>query len=353
MESRNASTSSFAVSPEDFIRGLYRGFLGREPDTDGLKFWVEAIASTGDSAAIINGILSSDECRAKIVEQDLRMQQQSRIAAQTRGEFEHRPLTIVDVGAQELEGEAHVYSAIALNELPYQIIGFEPLEKKINERRLLNPEEKIKLFPTFIGDGNTHQFHINSPSATSSLLPLNSELAKDLVGLSKIRTEKVESVGTKTLDDVLSGYSSIDFLKLDIQGFELPVLMNSRKVLERTNVIHCEVSFAEIYQDQSLFSEIEQMLRASGFYFLDFSSLCRYPYHCQSNEASRDRLGWGDAVFFKQINLLDKPQDILAQALIAYFIYGKYAIAEFLAERYDLLSGSRLRSVFGDLNFTA
>lgn len=102
-----------------------------------------------------------------------------------------------------------------------------------------------------------------------------------------------------------------------------------------------------------MFSEIEQTLRELGFYFLDFSSLCRYPYHCQSDEISGDRLEWGDAVFFKKLELLESPQDILAQALVAYFVYDKNSMAQFLAERYDLATGSHLLPVFRDANLAS
>jgi hypothetical protein len=117
-------------------------------------------------------------------------------------------------------------------------------------------------------------------------------------------------------------------------------------VLSRTNVVHCEVSFAEIYRGQALFSEVELELRNNGFYFVDFSHTCRYPYHCGSNTASKDRLGWADAVFFRDSDLLRRPEDMLVQALIALFVYRKYSIAEFLAEHYDRACGSRLSTLF-------
>jgi hypothetical protein len=36
-------------------------------------------------------------------------------------------------------------------------------------------------------------------------------------------------------------------------------------ILERTNVVHCEVEFAKIYFGQALFSEVELHLRDRGF----------------------------------------------------------------------------------------
>lgn len=343
----SSSHSSSAVAhTENIIRSVYRGFLGREPDLAGMQYWIETISTTGDAAALLHGIVNSDEYKRKITEQASRKYRKDEFAKQAKEIFPSRPLTIVDVGAQDLEGEDHVYSAISAYELPHQIIGFEPLEAKIAERRQRHPDEKITLFPTFIGDGARHLFHINNYDATSSLLPLNEAVTKDLVGLSTLHTVKTESVSTKRMDDVLGNFSHIDFLKLDIQGFELPVLNNARETLRKTNVVHCETSFAEIYRDQALFSEIESTLREMGFYFLDFYSLCRYPYHTPSKIHSEDRLGWGDAVFFKDQKMLESPQDIAAQAAIALLVYDKHSLAESLAQRYDDMCGSRLASVF-------
>lgn len=332
--------------PEDLVRGLYCGLLEREPDNAGMRHWVNMIAATGDPAVVLTGITGSEEYREKTAARDSRRKMKDAVAERAREIFDNRPLTIVDVGAQELEDEDHVYSAIGEYGLPCQVIGFEPLEHRLIERRSRNSAGKIKLFPTFIGDGGTHTFHVNNADATSSLLPLNTGLTRNLVGLSDLQTEQTERVATKTLDEVLAGYPRIDFLKLDIQGFELPVLKNAPAVLSRTNVVHCEVSFAEIYREQALFAEVELELRNRGFFFLDFSHSCRYPYHCMSNTASKDRLGWADAVFFRNGELLEAPEDILVEALIALFVYKRYSIAEFLAGQYDLASGSRLSPLF-------
>lgn len=329
---------------QHIVRGLYRGLLARAPEPEGLDYWSSVILAGGDAGAVLNAITQSDEFKALSAPLVRRDAVRAGLAAHAAEALAARPLVIVDVGAQELEGEQHVYAALDADGLPNRIIGFEPLADKLDESQRRNP--RITLYPTFIGDGGVHTFHINNFDATSSLLPLNRALTADLVDLSNLSTVSTEQVATSTLDTVLADTPYVDFLKLDIQGFELAALQNAAALLSRTNVVHCEVSFAEIYQGQALFSEVETLLRQHGFYFVDFSSSTHYPYHCASGSTSRDRLGWGDAVFFKRPELMANEHDLLAQVLIAQFVYDKPSLAEFLAGR--LGAGSALAAIFGE-----
>lgn len=326
------------------VRGLYRGLLARDPEPAGLDYWSGVILAGGNAGAVLNAITDSDEFKALSAPLLRHDAVRAALAAHAVTALDGRPLAIVDVGAQELEGEQHVYAALDAHGLPNRIIGFEPLADKLDESQRRNP--RITLYPTFIGDGGTHTFHINNFDATSSLLPLNSALTDDLVDLSNLKTVRSEQVSTSTLDAVLADTPYVDFLKLDIQGFELAALQHASALLARTNVVHCEVSFAEIYRGQALFSEVETLLREHGFYFVDFSSSTHYPYHCASGSTSRDRLGWGDAVFFKRPELVASEHDLLAQVLIAQFVYDKSSLAEFLAAR--LGAGNALAMIFGE-----
>jgi FkbM family methyltransferase len=335
-----------AQDAADVVRGLYRGFLGREPDPDGLRYWCAQLAAGAGADSLLSALMSAPEyAQARAARTDLSALQ-ARVAA-AGAPLLARPLSIVDIGAQELEDEGHVYAPLAT--LPCRVVGFEPQEDKIAASRARNPDGRVELYPTFIGDGARHTFHINSEDATSSLLPFNDALTSQLAGLSHLRTVRTENVATSRLDDVLAGHGPVDFLKLDIQGFELPVLRAAPDVLKRTHVIHCEVAFAPIYAGQALFSEVDTLLRDAGFYLLDFSHLCRYPVHNGAGQSSRDRLGWGDAVFLREPELVAGAQGLLAQCLAVLLVYGKASAAAALAARFDAASGSRLAELFAQV----
>jgi len=336
--------NKISLSQAQFIvHAVYESFLGRSPDAAGMLYWSEQIMQTGDAGLVLNAISQSGEYKQRQASLARCNQQKAALRDALMSQLHAAPLQIVDVGAQELADEEHVYAP--LTTLPHHIIGFEPLQEKIDESLAKHPERPVTLLPTFIGDGQSHTFHINNFDATSSLLPLNQNLNQYLVDLSHLKTVHSAVVSTSTLDIALHDIARFDFLKLDIQGFELPALQHASSVLARTNVVHCEVSFAEIYAGQALFSEVESLLRAQGFDFIDFSSKCHYPYHTASKNLSRDRLGWGDAVFFKRSEHLS-ARDLLAQSAIALLVYNKPSLAEFLVQKADALANSTVASIF-------
>ena len=74
-------------------------------------------------------------------------------------------------------------------------------------------------------------------------------------------------VKTITIDEWAerNGIKKIDFLKLDIQGNELNVLMASPNILSTVKAILTEVEFVEAYEGQYLFEDIKIWLEEQGF----------------------------------------------------------------------------------------
>lgn len=95
-------------------------------------------------------------------------------------------------------------------------------------------------------------------------------------------------------------------------------------------MVHCEVSFFEIYKGQPLFSEVEQYMREEGFELIDLRSLCRYPLLDNPFDSSQDWLGWSDAVFFRRLNGASDWRDRMVQSIIALMIYDKPSLAAWL-----------------------
>lgn len=237
---------------------------------------------------------------------------------------------IVDVGAQALTYEDHIYAPLLRAGIDYRIIGFEPLRDRLRERLDAEGDDRLTLLPSFVGDGTRRTFHVNNVDATSSLFPLNQALTADFAGICDLRLDHIEEVRTERLDDLLSHTPQVDFLKLDIQGFELPALEGADQVLSRTNVVHSEVEFAEVYETQPLFDDLDRHMRSRGFRLIDVVRQYRGAYREAPEISSDDFLLWGEAVYFRRL-AADDTRGRMVQALVADLVYGKPGLARHLA----------------------
>lgn len=82
-----------------------------------------------------------------------------------------------------------------------------------------------------------------------------------------------------TLDDVLteSGFKPVDFLKLDVQGYELEVLKGATQTLADASVVLMEVSLLAVNKGAPLLNEVVQFMTERGFRTYDICSFIRRP----------------------------------------------------------------------------
>jgi FkbM family methyltransferase len=312
--------------PEEIVAILYRGALGREPDPEGLAHHVDLLRRTDDVRGILEALVGSGEASQRAALSD----RLARTALAALG----RPVAVVDVGAQELATEEHVYHPLwDLGSL--QVYGFDPLADRADQRRAADDDRpgQTTVFPFALGDGREHLLHINNDDATSSLFPLDHAGIHQFEHLADLRTVREVPVRTRRLDDV-DLPDPIDLIKLDVQGAELMVLEGATRTLGRTSVVHCEVEFTPIYLGQPLFPEVAQLLTLSGFYLVDL-----FPKHYRHTDAvlsaSPDRLLWADACFLRHTS---QASTLVSQALIAAAVYRKPNLAEHLLRRANALA---------------
>ena len=258
------------------------------------------------------------------------------------------PLVIVDVGAQSLRGERHVYSTLYDLGLPVRVVGFEPLAARAAARRDEEGDRDTLIIEAFVGNGEELTFYENNSSGTSSLLPLNREVCSSFMSLTALRTVCTRQVLTSKLDDLLCDIRTVDFLKLDIQGFELEALKAAEAVLSRTAMVQCETEFIEIYRDQPLFSDVEIYLRERGFAFLDFHAPAYRAPVVPSGVTRNEQLLWADAVFGVQVGAASN-RALLAQAVMAIALYNKISVSERALATYDARNGTHLAPIITTL----
>ena len=75
------------------------------------------------------------------------------------------------------------------------------------------------------------------------------------------------SVETITIDSWAEKYNvdRVDFLWLDMQGFEMQMLSASTKILPTVKAIHTEVNTKELYKNSVLYADFRKWLESKGF----------------------------------------------------------------------------------------
>ena len=261
-------------------------------------------------------------------------------------EFETSHLGMLDVGAR---GGFHDI-AEPLAEL-ISVVGFEPDEEEC-ARLLAVPEVtdqwgRYSLFPYALGEGEGDAtLHLMSTPTNHSLLPANTDF------VSRYAMKTLEQVGTVSMRTVSLDSLSFDqenklapaaaeFIKLDTQGSELEIFKGARRVMARETVaIFTEVSFATIYRDQPLFSDVEAFLREQGFTFYGFPSLHNRSRKAldKHQEGGCERTIYADAVFFKdpfeggaQLSNRQGASLLLCAMMLGYFDFALELSEKFFA----------------------
>ena len=176
-----------------------------------------------------------------------------------------RPL-IIDVGAHigQYLKEMRAISPKAI------ILLFEPQPSVFPTLEQTAMKYHGKPYNLALGEENTTlDFHIVGESESSSLLPG----ADDAVTIAPylVKKEGIIKVPVRRLDDVLNDEANnvpIDFLKLDVQGFEDRVLRGAPQALARTRYVLTELHFKPVYKGCCLVDEGFHILRQAGFKLL-------------------------------------------------------------------------------------
>lgn len=86
-----------------------------------------------------------------------------------------------------------------------------------------------------------------------------------------LRVAKETEVDCTTIDDwrESAAIPTIDFIKLNVQGAELPILEGANGTLPDVLGLQLEASFVESYTGEPMFADLDQFVRKHGFAFFD------------------------------------------------------------------------------------
>lgn len=197
--------------------------------------------------------------------------------------------TVVDGGANVGDVAQHMlanFSAATIYAFEPDPICFRALTSRYRE------EPRVKAFA--LGLSNSAEpltLHQYAESGLNAIRPLSAGSSPFLEGYGTAATGAV-SVPMTTLDAFAAQehLARIDFLKLDLQGWEVVCLRGARSLLKsgRIGAIYVEVNFVGLYEDQIFYEDVAMYLRSFGYRLFSFYAL---------SFNRDDQLAWADALF--------------------------------------------------------
>lgn len=174
------------------------------------------------------------------------------------------PKTVIDVGANV--GQFAIAASKIFDNI--QVHSFEPVPACFKElQRNVSSLRNIVVYPFALGECDIKTtFNVNTHSQASSFLAL----APAHYDAFPNEQEKEEiTVKTSTLDLVFvnNELQRPILLKVDVQGYESQVLLGGERTLKRVDFVILETSFKPMYKGEILFTDILQIMKASGFQF--------------------------------------------------------------------------------------
>jgi FkbM family methyltransferase len=170
--------------------------------------------------------------------------------------------TVVDIGANRGQ-----FALVARRCFPNaRIFAYEPLAGPAERFRVaMRHDPLVTLQQVAIGPATGAAImHVAAEDDSSSLLPITPLQQSLFAGTNEVATEeiKVECLACRLKPEDLQPPA---LLKIDVQGYELPVLQGCATLLNRFSHVYAECSFVELYAGQALAPDVIAYLREHDF----------------------------------------------------------------------------------------
>ena len=154
------------------------------------------------------------------------------------------------------------------------------------------------------------ELYINNNPATSSVYKANMDFLRQFEDANRFEAKETIALKTKTVDGLAKNkeIDSVDFVKLDVQGGEFDILQGGEEFFKKNIVgLEVEVEFAQMYQDQPLFSDVDIFVREKlGLELWDIRKVYWKYKQKKYQIPLKGRLIFGDALYLRPALSLDK-----------------------------------------------
>ena len=259
-------------------------------------------------------------------------------------------IIICDIGASPIDKTEFIEKII--NNTFSKLIGFEPNKEEFDK---LDKSDPKKTFYNFaIGDGEEKILNIcKAPGMSSFLEPDMEYLSKFHLFDKYSEIIKKINVKTKKLSDI---EEDIDFLKIDVQGYESEIILHGRDKIKDVLVVQIETSPIPLYKNESSFSKVMLQLEDLGFNLHMFNNINTRTFKPMiiDNHPHKGlhHLFQLDCVMiqkFENIKKLDQDQ-LIKLILILFYSFGSYDLVDHLIDIFDKKYNTENLSIYRNQN---
>jgi len=199
------------------------------------------------------------------------------------------PDIVLDVGANQGQFVSKLRAAGYAN----PVISFEPQQKVFVElANRVACDKNWECHRLALGDrAATTAMHVSGFSPSSSLLPIGRLHVEVMPQTAEVGTEAVQVIRLDEWQEAPRLAGKKLFLKLDVQGYELPALRGMGRLIEQMEGALVELNFRSLFDGQSQYFEVMALLEGAGLHFVGLTGINIHP-------TVSDFL-WADAVFLR------------------------------------------------------
>ena len=250
-------------------------------------------------------------------------------------------IIVCDIGASPCDPTEHLEEL--LNNTESFLYGFEPNEEEFNKLKIT---KKKKFFQKAIGDGSEHILNLCAYPGWTSFLEPDVEYLKKFHYFEKA-SKIINKVSLKTerLDDI-NFEKKIDFIKIDVQGFESIIIENGLKTISDALVVQLELSPVPLYKNEKNLSYVTNLMEKLNFNLNMFNNINTKTFKPMRLGNDTDNglhtIFQLDCVFVKNYKEIEKlnEEKLKKLILIMFYSYKSYDFVDYLICRLDNLSGT-------------
>ena len=245
------------------------------------------------------------------------------------------PIQICDIGASPVD-KTDFIEELLIN-TNSKLIGFEPNNNEFQKLDKNSPKKKYYNFG--IGDGTEKTLNVCKAVGMSSFLKPDLNYLKNFYGFEKwseiINEIKVK---TKKLTDIKD---EIDFLKIDVQGYESEVIKYGKDKIKDCLVVQLETSPTPLYKDEATFASTIVQLEKLGFSLHMFNNINTRSFKptiiSKNPYVGLHHLFQLDCVLIKNLKIIESydADNLKKLILILFHSFKSYDLVDYLVRLLD------------------